>query len=340
LPHGRREWIRAGSILGVPLLSLTAAGLWMIPMPGHSHEGPLPVFTTSQTAIRDRLRRRVEFLAKAIGPRGIHSPGTMERTAAWLEGEFRAAGCEPRRRSFPARGAVVANVEAEIPGGDRAEEILVVGAHYDTDAGCPGANDNGTGVAALLEIAAALRPRTPACTVRLVAFANEEPPFFQREGMGSMAAARASRAKGEKIRGMISLETIGYYSDAEGSQKYPFPFALFYPSKGNFISFVGNVGSRNLVRESVASFRSRAAFPSVGAALPSTIPGIGLSDHWSYWQVGYPALMVTDTAPFRYEQYHTGGDTPDRVDFERTARVVEGLAAVVGDLAGTPAAPR
>ena len=336
LPRGRRAWIRAAFVLGLPLLLFTAAGLWMIPMPGRSHEGPLPALTQAEAALRDRLRGRVEFLAKTIGPRGLHSPGTMERSAAWIEGEFRAAGYEPSRQIYEARGTTVANIEALLPGGARASEFLVVGAHYDTDAGCPGANDNGSGVAALLEIAAALRARKPACSVRFVAFANEEPPFFQKEGMGSLVAARASRAKGEAIRGMLSLETIGYYSDAEGSQKYPFPFALFYPSKGNFISFVGNVASRSLVRQSVASFRRHAAFPSIGAALPGAIPGVGLSDHWCYWQSGYAALVVSDTAPFRYEEYHSSADTPDKVGFERMARVVEGLTAVVADLAEAP----
>ena len=333
LPKGRRAWIRAGLVLGIPVVLAGIAWLVMIRMPGRSHEGPLPPMTEAQAALRDRLRARVERLASGIGPRGLHAPGSLGKSASLIEEWFREVGLAARRLPYEAAGETVANLEAEIPGGARAGEILVVGAHYDTDGGCPGANDNGSGVAALLEIAGALRGRRPARTVRFVAFVNEEPPFFQREGMGSLAYARGCREREEAVAGMISLETIGYYADGQVTQKYPFPFQHFYPSTGNFITFVGNVDSRSLVHDAVASFRRHARFPSEGAAVPGWIPGIGLSDHWSFWQSGFPALMVTDTAPFRYEHYHSGGDTPDRLDYGRTARVVEGLAAVVKDLA-------
>jgi Zn-dependent M28 family amino/carboxypeptidase len=133
---------------------------------------------------------------------------------------------------------------------------------------------------------------------------------------------------------MLSLETIGYYSDAPNSQQYPPPFNLYYPSTGNFIGFVGNEESSRLVEQVVRAFRQHAKFPSEGSAAPSDVPGVGWSDHWSFWQAGYPALMVTDTAPFRYPHYHLSSDTPDKLDYDRMARVVDGLQAVIGDLAG------
>ena len=151
--------------------------------------------------------------------------------------------------------------------------------------------------------------------------------------MGSRVYARRSKARGENIVAMFSLETIGYYSDRPGSQRYPFPLGFFYPSTGSFIAFVSNLSSRALLHEVLASFRRHAAFPAEGVAAPAFIPGVDWSDHWSFWKEGYPALMVTDTAPYRYPYYHTAQDTPDRVDYERTARVVTGLHRMLRELA-------
>lgn len=333
LPKGKKAWIRAGLVVGVPVLGLVVSWFLMIRMPGQSHAGPLPPLTASQSTLRDRLERHVRTLARDIGTRASHETAALGRAMGVIEAEWMSMGYVPRRQEFLAGGTSFANLEVESGGAVPATEIVVVGAHYDTDAGSPGANDNATGVAAVLEISRAFAKERPARIVRFVAFANEEPPWFQREGMGSLAYARRCREKGEKVVAMLSLETLGCYKDEPGTQLYPFPFQYLYPSTGNFVCFVGNTSSRGLVRECVASFRGHAAFPSEGAAPPGWVPGIGLSDHWSFWQCGYPALVVTDTAPFRYEHYHTGGDVPERVDSGRLARVVEGLTAVVRDLA-------
>jgi len=169
-------------------------------------------------------------------------------------------------------------------------------------------------------------------TLRVVLFADEEPPYFQTDHMGSLVYARACRARGDRIAAMISLETLGYYSDERDSQHYPPLVGVMYPDQGNFIGFVANPDSRPLLYRAIGTFRAQAAFPSEGAALSATLPGIGWSDHWAFWQVDYPAIMVTDTAPFRYPHYHTRQDTPDRLDYERLARVVVGLEAVVRQL--------
>ncbi len=211
---------------------------------------------------------------------------------------------------------------------------MVVGAHYDTVPGCPGANDNGSGVVATLALADAMAGTKAARTLRFVLFVNEEPPHFQTDLMGSRVYARRCRERSENIAGMISLETIGYFRDEPKSQHFPVPgLGLFYPTQGNFIAFVGNFGSRGWVRATVGSFRRHAAFPCEGAALPGFVPGVGWSDHWAFYQEGYPALMVTDTAPFRYPHYHEPTDTPDRVDTERMARIVQAMERVVLDLA-------
>jgi Zn-dependent M28 family amino/carboxypeptidase len=177
----------------------------------------------------------------------------------------------------------------------------------------------------VLELARAAREWRPARTWRFVLFVNEEPPFYKTGQMGSRVHASRARARGERIVAMYSLETIGWYSDAPGSQKYPFPFSWFYPDRGDFLAFVGNLPSRGLLHATIAAFRTHAQFPSDGLAAPAFIPGVDWSDHGSFWEAGYPALMVTDTAPYRYPHYHTAQDTPDKVDYERLAHVVRGL---------------
>ena len=312
--------------MAAAVLQLTGCG-----MPGKSFKGALPPLTAGQRALAEEIRRDVRVLGGEIGHRDVEHPELLARAAEYVEAQFRAAGLEPRRHAYEVAGQTVFNIDAEVKG--RSDEIVVVGAHYDSVRGTVGANDNGSGVAGMLALARrlAMGP-TPKRTLRLVAFVNEEPPHFQTEEMGSLVYARACKARGDRITAMISLETIGYYSDEKGSQHYPKPLNWFYPSRGNFIAFVGNSGSGGLVRRVVGRFRRDAAFPSEGAAVPGFIKGVGWSDQWSFWKCGYSGVMVTDTAPFRYPYYHSTGDTPDRIDYERTARVVEGLGVVVRDL--------
>jgi hypothetical protein len=299
-------------------------------MPGTSFTGPLPGMTEQQRVLAEELKRDVTRLAGEIGHRDTEHPEALARAAEFIEGEFRAAGLEPRRQGYEVDGQTVYNLDAEVKG--REDEVVVVGAHYDSVRGAPGANDNGSGVAAVLALARRVATEHPKRTLRLVAFVNEEPPYFQTEKMGSLVYARACKARGERITAMISIETIGCYSDEKKSQHYPVPLNMFYPSVGNFVAFVGDGGSADLVRRVVGTFRERVPFPSEGAALPGFLEGVGWSDHWAFWQCGYPGVMVTDTAPFRYRWYHTMGDTPDKLDYERTARVVEGLEIVVREL--------
>lgn len=311
-----------------------AAIRFVTAMPGESYGGPLHPLTEGEAGLRDRLRRDVKVLAGEIGERNVWRAGALEAAAEFIVTEFRAIGCDVGVQEYPVWGRIVKNLDASLPGAGRPGEIVVVGAHYDSVPGCPGANDNGTGVAAMLEIARLVRDRPLRRTVRFVAFVNEEPPFCFTSDMGSVVYARRCGERGERIVAMFSLETIGWYRDGTGTQRYPFPFGLFYPSRGNFIAFVSNLSSHRLVRRSIGAFRRHAAFPSEGAAAPGYLPGIFWSDHWSFWRQGYPAVMITDTAPFRYPFYHTPEDTPDKVDYERTARVVAGLARVVEEVAG------
>jgi Zn-dependent M28 family amino/carboxypeptidase len=239
-----------------------------------------------------------------------------------------------RAHEYQVQGQSVKNQEATVLGGAKKDEIVIVGAHYDSVANCAGANDNATGVTSVLEMARAFKDARPDRTIRFVLFVNEEPPYFQTDQMGSLVYVRTCKARGDNVVAMISMETIGFYSDAKDSQHYPPPFDQFYPDTGNFIGFAANPQSKQLLFDVVASFRRHTKFPSEGVATTPDIPGIGWSDHWSFWQVGYPAIMVTDTAPFRYEHYHEPTDTPEKIDYDRTARVVAGMTRVVKELAG------
>jgi hypothetical protein len=334
---GRRSTLRWRLLAWALLASALGGSIgFLIRMPGRSHAGPLPPLTPQEQHLRDRLRRHVERLAGEIGERNLFRPSALEAAAAYVEASLRELGDRVVSEPFLAEGRSVRNVLAERPGTGRRDEIVLAGAHYDSVLGSPGANDNATGVAALLELARLLAGGDRQRTLRFAAFVNEEPPFYLGEAMGSLHHARRARERGETIVAMFSLETIGYYSDAPGSQGYPFPLSFFYPATANFVGFVGNMRSRSLVRGAIGSFRRHTAFPSEGAALPAAIPGVGWSDHWSFWQAGYPALMVTDTALFRYPAYHAPDDTPEKVEYARTARVVAGLARVLEDLAEAP----
>jgi Zn-dependent M28 family amino/carboxypeptidase len=280
-----------------------------------------------------RVLAHVEMLAGTIGERNIWRYDGLQRAAVYIEGEFARNGYEPKRQTYDVSRVPVSNIETSLPGTSRAAEIVVLGAHYDTVSGSPGANDNGTGVAALLELSRRLARRPQPRTIRFVAFVNEEPPFFHTEAMGSVVNARAARARGDKIVAMLSLETMGYYSDVKGSQQYPAPIALMYPDVGNFIGFVANIGSARMMLRARRAFKERTAFPLQSAAVPAAIPGVGWSDHWAFWEAGYPGMMVTDTAPYRYPWYHTADDTPDKISADKVGHVVDGLEHVVGVLA-------
>jgi hypothetical protein len=307
----------------------------LIEMPGNSHRGPLPAADEPLLALASELRQDVVHLAVEIGERNVERcPQELTDSADWIESEFVKTGYQVKRQSYEVSGTRCCNLEAEIPGSSRPEEIDVVGAHYDSAKGTPGANDNGSGVAAMLALARRFAGRKSDRTLRFVAFVNEEPPYFKTAKMGSRVYARRCRQVNENITAMLCLETIGYYSNLPGSQNYPPPMSRFYPSTGNFIGFVGNVESAPLVRQAVATFRQHEPFPSEGGAVPSTLDGVDFSDHWSFWQEGYPAVMVTDTAMDRYPQYHKPEDTPDKIDFDRMARVVRGLEKVVLVLSG------
>ncbi len=317
------------------VLILVGGIFYMTFMPGTSHTGRPPSLTLEETQLGDRLRQHIRTLGGDIGERNVWREGTLATTADYIDAAFQSMGYAVISQAFTSEGIHVRNVEVGIDGGSRVDEVVVIGAHYDTVMGSPGANDNGSGVAALLEIARYLHDKPTARSLRFVAFVNEEAPFFYTRDMGSHRYARRAHERGENVVAMLSLETIGYYADTEASQRYPNRLyaAWLYPDRGDFIGFVGNIASRKLVSQCLRSFRSHTEFPSEGVSAPGGMMGIHWSDHWSFWEEGYAALMVTDTALFRYPHYHAATDTPDKIDYERLARVVAGLGRVTEDLA-------
>jgi hypothetical protein len=281
-------------------------------------------------ALTAELRRDVDTLC-ANGPRNTFRPAALAAAAAHVETELARAGyrVERQRYRIEEENVDADNLIVELRGASRPNEIVIIGAHYDSVDDSPGADDNASGTAGLLALARRFAHEKPQRTLRFVAFVNEEPPHFQTPLMGSLVYAKRCHERGETIVAMLSLESIGYYSDAEDSQVYPPPLSSLYPSTGNFLGFAGNIASRSLVMRSARAFRDATTLPAEAAVMPQLIQEIGWSDQWSFWQFGWPAIMVTDTAPFRNPHYHTAGDLPETLDYTRFALAVQGLEGVV-----------
>lgn len=319
------------ALWGGGLLLLVAAAiaavLWYaLALPRHSYSGPIPPPTQAEETLAHRLRRHVVAIAST--PHNVAYYDDLQKAAAYIESELSALGYQPRSQEYDARGHEVRNIEAvlEPPDAGPDTQTIVVGAHYDSAGYAPGANDNASGVAAVLELARLLKDAAPRTKrLRLVAFVNEEPPFDRTPDMGSWRYAKALKDRGEKVAGMISLETLGSFSNEPGSQTYPPFFDLFFPSTANFVALVALPGSRQFLHDVARSLRAHARFPTVGGTAPDAIDGIGWSDHWSFWKQGYPAVMITDTALFRYPHYHRATDTPDKVDYAMLARITVAL---------------
>ena len=277
----------------------------------------------------ERLEAHVRQLAEVIGERNLYRPAALQATHRYIKQTWLAQGYEVATQEYEVEGVACVNLEITRSGSHHPQQFILIGAHYDTVAGSPGANDNGSGVAVLLELSRRLQALTPAQSVRLVAFTNEEAPFFNTDLQGSMVYANAARLRGDNIRLMIALETMGCFRSEPGSQHYPPLFRHFYPDRGNFIALVANLRSWRAMRRLAAAFRQVSNYPLEHLATSSLVPGVSWSDHLSFWRRGYRAVMVTDTAFYRYAHYHAITDTPDKLDYQRIARVTDGLTDAV-----------
>src|SRR5712691_3324903 len=281
------------------VLALAAAGYgalhYMTAVPGKPHRGALPPLTAEEAALAASLKRHIATIAAR--EHNVAHYDELEKVARYIETALGSLGYAVGRQEFLTDGKTVRNIDVAV------------------------------------ELARLLRDldAVAAKRIRLALFVNEEPPYFRTEAMGSLHYARALARRNERVVAMYSLETIGFYSSEPGSQVYPVPFGLIFPDRGDFIAFVGMMGSRPLVRETMRSFRAHTAFPTIGGVAPGFVPGIAWSDHWAFAEHGFPAVMITDTAPFRYPHYHRSSDTPDKVDAENVARVVKGIERVIRD---------
>jgi len=325
-----------GLILGLIVLPpalIVLCAWYMLAVPDRSYRGPLPASTPKERDLASRLRGHV--MAIASTPHNVQHDEELEAAAQYIERELQTIGYSIGRQEFLVDGSNVRNIEVVRDArGNVATETLVVGAHYDSYGDAPGANDNATGTAAVIELARLLKDWQPERTrLRFVLFVNEEPPYYRTPDMGSWRYAERLSETGERVLGMIALETIGVFSDTPNSQRYPLPFGWIFPSTANFVAFVGLPGARGFLHDVIGSFRRNLSFPSIGGVAPDFVPGIGWSDHWAFHQFGFPAIMITDTAPYRYPHYHLPSDTPDKVDYDMLARVTNGLELVVRDIA-------
>jgi Zn-dependent M28 family amino/carboxypeptidase len=275
-----------------------------------------------------RLEIHVRALSESFGPRNAAHPENLDRCAAYIRGEFESAHARVSEQPFTVNGRTYRNVIAHF--GPETKEMIVVGAHYDTAGPLPGADDNASGVAGLLELARLLGDAQLPIRVELVAYTLEESPFFRSELMGSAVHSKALKREGAVVRVMFSLEMIGYFSDAPDSQRFPISaLSFFYPTEGNFISVIGEMGAGTLVRKIKRAMAEATSLPVYSINAPRLIPGVDFSDHLSYWREGYPAVMITDTAFYRNANYHTIGDTAENLDYQRMGQVVEGVYAAV-----------
>jgi len=279
------------------------------------------------------LYRHVEELTVKIGSRSVFEYDKLTAAKEYILSSLRQMGCTPAVQDFTYQERVFSNIIVALPGKTHPEDVVVIGAHYDTVAGTPGADDNASAVATLLEMCRLLKDFSPERTLKLVFFTLEEPPVFRSESMGSFVYAREARNRQEQISAMISLEMLGYYSDKEGGQSFPVPLmALMFPSTPNFIAVVGNLSSRSLVNKVSDSLRKGGSVPVETLTTVGFVPGVDFSDHRSFWKMGYPAVMITDTAFYRNPNYHKETDRIDTLDFSRLSSLLDGLVQMAKDL--------
>lgn len=319
------------TLLALALLALAFAAVRYFPYwPLYGYRGPLPELASEERRIASRLKDHVVSIASR--PRNTRYPEALEAAAVYIERQLGEIGYTVERQVYIVDGQRVRNIHVAIGTGGPDRPTFVVGAHYDSWTISPGANDNGSGTAALLELARLLKSYQPARhLLRLVFFVNEEMPHFGTDDWGSRRFAQWLAGR-EKVSGMISLETIGAYFDQPGTQSFPVPLNLVYRNTGDFITFVGMPRGRTLVHRALGSFRRHTQFPSIGGVAHSFIRGIAWSDHAAFEEIGVPALMITDTALFRYADYHRTTDTADKLDYDRMARLTKGIERMLREI--------
>ena len=305
--------------------ALSAAGGWV-------WSADVSEIQRNEGNVRAELEELVHSLAVTIGPRSYQDPANLNAAADLISRRLASFGYDLTEQPYQVEELAVRNIIAERRGTDQPDRVIVVGAHYDTVVGSPGADDNASGVAVLLELARLHAETRFRKTVRFVAFTLEEPPFFRSRHMGSRIYTSLLKEKGDQIEAMLCLESVGYYSREPGSQSFPFPVFWLrwrYPTTGNFITIVSNDDSQPLQTQVRDGLVAHMNLPVETYTGPWWIPGVDWSDHGSFWNEGYPAVMLTDTALFRNPHYHRPTDLPATLDYRAMSELVRGLAGAL-----------
>jgi len=314
--------ILLAAFLVYSVLKIRSAASVSVSRPESTHSGDV-----------HRLYAHVEQLSVHIGSRSIYEYDKMEDTKRYIVSCLESFGHIPTLQNYEYGGKTYSNIIVSIPGATYPDETVIFGAHYDTVYGTPGADDNASAVAVLLEMCRALKSSAPGRTLKLIFFFLEEPPVFRTEHMGSYVYAKEAKARNENITSMICLEMVGYFTDKKGGQTFPLPLmSMMYSTTPDFIAVVGNLRSRGLVERVKNSLISASRIPVETLTSVSFVPGVDLSDHRSFWKMGYPAVMITDTAFYRNPNYHMEYDTIDTLDFTAMADLLKGLLQVAKDL--------
>jgi Zn-dependent M28 family amino/carboxypeptidase len=337
-----RRALRTGLIVVISLLALAAVALWLVVQPFVT-----PIVSRPPQVDPQRLQAHVKHLSVDLYPRSFDQADRLERAAQYVEDELRKTGADVSVQPVTVDEVRFRNIVARF--GPRTGPVTVFGAHYDShgdaaegqqipgghspDTHTPGADDNASGVAGLIELARLLAAKPPAQSVELVAYTLEEPPHFRTEHMGSAWHARALAEAGRECRLMVAVEMIGFFSDRPGSQAFPVPaMSRLYADRGDFIALVGKFADFSQMRRVKALMAGAGSLPVHSINVTPRVTGIDFSDHLSYWDRGMPALMVTDTSFMRNPNYHLAGDTWEKLDYARMAQVVQGLFAVAQGL--------
>jgi len=328
-----RKMIYATFLIIIALLAVLLYPVLKIKMRSSVH--PLPVDTFTDFEVK-RLFGHVENLSVRIGSRSFYEHDRLTRAADYIREVLDEMSCTYCLQNYEYKGKTFSNIIVTLPGGEGDDGSVVIGAHYDTVYGTPGADDNASAVAVLLELCRLLKDHRPLRSLRFVFFTLEEPPLFRSRHQGSYVYASHLKETKETVSAMLCLEMVGYYDSKVGGQAFPVPgMSRLYSSTPDFISIVGNLQSRPLVESVRDSIKRGSTIPVEGIATIPFVPGVDFSDHRSFWKMGFPAVMITDTAFYRNPNYHKETDTIDTLDFMKMASLLKGLVQASVDLAGT-----
>jgi len=326
-------WIRILLVLATVAALSVGAVVYMTDIAPERPETALAPLDRAGERLRDDLLFHVEHLSLKIGPRNVSKGDTLEQAAGYIENALSSMGYQPQTQEWVLHGKTLRNVWVDVPGTMVLNELVVVAAHYDSYRSSPGADGNGSGVAALLELAERLRGEELHRTVRMLFFVNGEMPWVGTDECGSQRFLEQVTARSERVIGALFLDSVGVYSSEEGSQEFPFPLSLVYPRSGHFLAVFSDTSNRSAVVAFIDKWQTQSRFPVQGGAMPTWFPGSPNSGYTAFLDAGWPAVVLTDTAGHRYADSGTVYDKHSRLDYVALSHIVLSLTRVVADMA-------